>query len=112
MELKDIALPLYQAKGWMRFFGVTLILEGTLCALTIVGLLYAWLPIWRGVLLFQASSRIEHAYEGGGAVSFMESLHRLKTYFIVQGVTVLVFLIFIGLAVATGLLGAIAAALL
>ena len=89
MEMKDVALPLYQAKGWIRFLGVMMIIVGALYAVTIIGLLFAWLPIWLGVLLFQASSRIEYAYEGGGAVSFMESLQKLKTYFIINGVVVL-----------------------
>ena len=109
MEMKDVALPLYQAKGWIRFLGVMMIVVGALYAITIIGLLFAWLPIWLGVLLFQASSRIEHAYEGGGALSFMESLRKLKTYFIVNGVVVLVSLILAVLAVVVALLGGLAA---
>ena len=109
MEMKDVALPLYQAKGWIRFLGVMMIVVGALYAITIIGLLFAWLPIWLGVLLFQASSRIEHAYEGGGALSFMESLQKLKTYFIVNGVVVLVSLILAALAVVVALLGGLAA---
>ncbi len=109
MEMKDVALPLYQAKGWIRFLGVMMIVVGALYAITIIGLLFAWLPIWLGVLLFQASSRIEHAYEGGGALSFMESLQKLKTYFIVNGVVVLVSLILAVLVVVVALLGGLAA---
>ncbi|MCE2425728.1 MAG: hypothetical protein J4F45_11640 [Pseudomonadales bacterium] len=107
--MKDVALPLYQAKGWIRFLGVMMIVVGALYAITIIGLLFAWLPIWLGVLLFQASSRIEHAYEGGGALSFMESLQKLKTYFIVNGVVVLVSLILAVLVVVVALLGGLAA---
>ena len=109
MELKDVARPLYEAKGWMRLLGVVMILVGALYAITIVGLLVAWLPIWLGVLLLHASSRIEDAYEGGGAVSFMESLAKLKLFFIVLGVAVLVSLILTGLGVLIGILGALAA---
>lgn len=109
MELKDVALPLYQAKGWMKFLGVMMIVVGALYAITIVGLVIAWLPIWLGVLLFQASSRIEYAYEGGGAVSFMESLGKLKIYFIINGVVVLVSLILVVLGALVGLLGGLAA---
>ncbi|MYD97587.1 MAG: hypothetical protein F4X98_09405 [Gammaproteobacteria bacterium] len=108
MEMKDVALPLYQAKGWIRFLGVMMIIVGALYAVTIIGLLFAWLPIWLGVLLFQASSRIEYAYEGGGAVSFMESLQKLKTYFIINGVVVLISLIFVGVGALAGILGGLA----
>ena len=108
MEMKDVALPLYQARGWIRFLGVMMIIVGALYAVTIIGLLFAWLPIWLGVLLFQASSRIEYAYEGGGAVSFMESLQKLKTYFIINGVVVLISLIFVGVGALAGILGGLA----
>ncbi len=108
MEMKDVALPLFQAKGWIRFLGVMMIVVGAIYAITIIGLLFAWLPIWLGVLLFQASSRIEHAYEGGGALSFMESLQKLKTYFIVNGVVVLVSLILVAVGALVGILGGLA----
>ena len=108
MEMKDVALPLYQAKGWMRFLGVIMIVVGALYAITIIGLLFAWLPIWLGVLLFQASSRIEYAYQGGGAVSFMESLQKLKIYFIINGVVVLISLLIVAVAALVGLLGGLA----
>ncbi len=48
-----------QSKGWLKFLGVLSIIGGVLSALTIVGILVAWLPIWMGVLLFQAGSQAD-----------------------------------------------------
>ncbi|MFO7651171.1 MAG: DUF5362 family protein, partial [bacterium] len=43
--------------GWLKFFGIVTIIAGALNALSLVGILWAWLPIWLGVLLVQAGSR-------------------------------------------------------
>ena len=56
--IKEISLPIYQSKGWMKLIGVLSIVWGVLSALTIVGLLIAWLPIWMGVVLYQSASAI------------------------------------------------------
>ena len=62
--------PLLQSGGWLKFFGVMAIIMGALQVLTIWGIVLAWLPIWIGVLLFQAGSRLnsmnteDMVYEG------------------------------------------------
>ena len=51
MYLKQVA-PLYEARGWMKFLGIVMVIAGIFTAITIVGIIIAWLPIWLGVLLF------------------------------------------------------------
>ncbi|MCX7835532.1 MAG: DUF5362 domain-containing protein [bacterium] len=46
-------------KSWAKFLGVLLIIEGIMVAFSIWGLLFAWLPIWLGVLLYQAGNHAE-----------------------------------------------------
>ena len=41
---------------WLKFIGVMAIIYGVISAITIIGILIAWLPIWMGVLLFQAGN--------------------------------------------------------
>jgi len=46
--IQQMADPLARAKGWMQLLAIVTILYGVLAALTIVGLIIAWLPIWVG----------------------------------------------------------------
>ena len=65
MGLKQICFPIYQSRNWMKFLGVLSIASGILSAISIVGLLFCWLPIWLGTLLFGAANKIEAAYYSG-----------------------------------------------
>ena len=92
--VQQLSLPIYQARGWLKFLGVLSIISGVGSALSIVGILFAWLPIWMGVLMFQAGSSIEPAGSFGDKFAFLRSLGSLKTYFILQGVLTLLGLVF------------------
>lgn len=96
--VRELSWPLHRARGWLQFLAVASILSGVVSALTIVGILYAWLPIWMGVLLFRTSERIEQARERGDRESFASGLEQLRTYFLVQGVVMLVGLAFAAIA--------------
>ncbi len=89
-SIKDLSQPLASGKGWMKFVGIVSIVHGALIALTIIGILVAWLPIWMGVLLMQSANAIERAQLSGDADAMKESLARLRTYFVVLGVLILV----------------------
>ena len=84
--VQELSLPIYQARGWLKFLGVLSIISGVGSALSIVGIIFAWLPIWMGVLMFQAGSSIESAGQFGDKFAFLRSLGGLKTYFVLQGV--------------------------
>ena len=104
--VRELSLPLYQGKGWMQFLGVLSIIAGALQALTIIGIVVAWLPIWMGILLYQSASAIDEARESGRKDAMLNSLGRIKTYFTIMGVLTLIwivlgiiFVLFIGLGV-------------
>jgi Family of unknown function (DUF5362) len=86
----DLIQPLASGKGWMKFVGIMFIVQGALTALTIVGILIAWLPIWTGVLLVQSAGALENAQLTGDAFALKESFAKLRTYFVIQGVLYLV----------------------
>ena len=109
--VKELCIPLYQCKGWMKLVGVMSIIGGALQALTLVGIPIAWLPIWTGILLIQAAGAIEQAYLGESQAAMTRSLSKLKTYFIIMGVLTLITLIAVVLLLSLGLLGAIFAGL-
>ncbi len=92
-SVQELSVPIYQAKGWLQFLGIITIIGGVLQALSIVGILFAWLPIWMGVLMLQAGSSINAATQLGDRVSFLRSLNSLKTYFVIQGVMTLLSLL-------------------
>lgn len=92
-ELRQIATPLYLAKGWMKFLAVMMIIMGVVTALSIVGLLIAWLPLWLGVLLFQAANRADDAYTGEDEASLIAALGKIRTFFVINGVLMLIYLV-------------------
>jgi len=58
---------LLNTSGWLKFLGVLAIISGILTALTIIGIIIAWLPIWLGVCLFQAGGRFSIARQTNDA---------------------------------------------
>lgn len=92
--IKSLSQPLYQSRGWMKLIGVMMILYGTLVAFTIVGIIFAWLPIWLGILLFQAASSAEDAHLTNNVDELLITQKRLKTYFTIMGVITLISLLF------------------
>ena len=105
MTPRAVSAPLYQAKGWIKFIGVVLLVTGIMYAITTVGLIVARLPIWLGVLLIQVSRRINEAYLTAEDQSLMDALWKLKTFFKVSGVATLIYLILLAIAAALGLAG-------
>ena len=92
--VKTLSLPLYQSRGWMKLLGVLMILYGALVALSIVGIIVAWLPIWMGILLFQSAAAAEEAQINNSADELLSALRRLKTYFTIMGILTLIGLLF------------------
>ena len=89
-----ISHPLYKCKGWMKLLGVLYIITGVIQAITIFGIIFAWLPIWIGVLLFQSATAAEEAYYNGNEYELVKSLTKLKTFFIIFGILALLSIIF------------------
>jgi len=88
--VKEVARPLFEVKGWMKFLGVLMIISGVLTACTVVGLIVAWLPIWLGILLFSTGSKIDAAFQGGNKADLMAGLGKLKTFFTIYGIMAII----------------------
>ena len=100
--IKDMSDPLNSSQVWLKLLGVLNIIQGVIAAMTIIGIIIAWLPIWMGILLFRAGSAIESARMSGDKALFLKSQESLKVYFIINGVLALVVIIFIGMLVMGG----------
>ncbi len=93
--VQSISLPLYESKGWIKFLGVIFIIYGIISILTIVGALIGWLPLWIGIVLNKAAKAADSAHVTGSADTLREALLKLKTFFTIYGVLVLIGLILI-----------------
>ena len=106
--VREVSLPLFSSKGWIKFLGILTIIYGVIAAMTIVGIIFAWLPIWLGVLLNQTANRIEQAHLSGDSVAMIRAQNSLSTYFTIYGVLALIGIIlgiiFIVVAISTGFL--------
>jgi len=97
--------------GWMKFLGIVYIISGGLSALTIFGIIIAWLPIWLGVILLKASNSTGEV--GAGKIeSLGNMMGSLKPFFIVSGVFMIISVVFsviwfmvMGFAMLGGFLG-------
>jgi len=98
--VRDIASYFAANRFWMNFFGILMILAGVIQALTLVGLLIAWLPIWSGVLLLKASHAAMVAEKTGMVETLESSVCRIALFFKINGIFALVVtLIYIAIAV-------------
>ncbi len=92
-----LSSPLYNNKGWIKFFGIMNIIYGVFAAVTLVGILFAWIPIWLGVLINGAANNIERAYLTGNQQDMLQAQKKLSTYFVINAILVLLGLIFVGI---------------
>jgi hypothetical protein len=88
--VRELGLPIYESKGWLKLLGVVSIISGVLSAISVFGIIFAWLPIWMGVLLFQSATAVERSQLTGDKAAFNQSLSKLKTYFIISGVMAII----------------------
>jgi hypothetical protein len=88
--IQQMSMPIYQARGWLKFLGVMTIIGGIPSVFVLVGIL----QIWIGILLFQAGSSLDSAGQFGDKFAFLRSMGNLKTYFLIQGILTLLGLVF------------------
>lgn len=76
---------------WIKFVGIINIIMGALSAISIVGIIIAWAPIWMGILLFQAGSRADEAQASKRPDTLIPMMDKLRLYFLIQGIIIIVF---------------------
>lgn len=79
-----------KSAGWMKFIGILSIISGALTALTLVGIVIAWLPIWMGIVLFQAGNLASAAGISKDETKLAETASKLRLYFLILGITIIV----------------------
>lgn len=79
IDALEVLQPLFAVQGGLRFLAGLAIAAGVLNCLMIVGLLYGWIPIWIGILLWRTANRLERGRRSGAAVELREGLQSLAT---------------------------------
>jgi len=80
--------------GWLKFVGIITIISGALTAISIVGIIIAWLPIWLGVLLVQAGGKAGEAQLKQDHSELIVMMDKLRLYFMIQGILIIIGLAF------------------
>lgn len=109
-QVSRVMSPLNASAGWMKLLGTMSIIYGVLTALSIIGLLFAWLPIWMGVLTRKAAVQAQVAYASGDENAAVASTDSLRIIFKVQGIILLIMLIFWAVMITIGIVAIIVAA--
>ncbi|MBS4061207.1 MAG: hypothetical protein KG029_12485 [Bacteroidetes bacterium] len=104
--VREISNSLSHASGWMKFLGIVMIIYGVMMALTIVGIIIAWLPIWLGIIVYQAAKNSKTATLTGDKFMLMKSLQNINNYFTISGIlliiSILLSVLFVVIVVLTG----------
>lgn len=96
-RMKQTAMTM---SSWLKFLGIVTIIGGALSAVSIVGILVAWLPIWLGVLLYQAGDRAQSAKYSNDLNYLVQMIEKLKTYFVINAVVMIIAIAFVIVLVA------------
>ncbi len=88
--LENLKTTAKNMEVWLKLIGIVSIVSGALTALSIVGIIFAWLPIWMGVLLIQAASSASNAQNVDNQQELVTMLEKFRLYFIIQGILVIV----------------------
>ncbi|RLE58392.1 MAG: hypothetical protein DRJ35_07980 [Thermoprotei archaeon] len=96
---RSIVEEAQKSKGWLKFIGIMMIIGGALEALSIVGIVVAWLPIWAGVILIQAANAAESFALNSDTSKLTELASKLRLYFTIQGIFIIVNIAFVILSI-------------
>jgi len=101
MEIQDqvweqLVASATKSKGWMKFLGIIMIISGALTAISVVGILWAWIYIWLGILLLQAGNKATELLASKSPENLVEYQNKLSSFFQITGILTIVAL---GLAV-------------
>ena len=91
--VREISHQLSRSSGWMRFLGIIMIIMGGVTALSIIGIIFAWLPVWMGILLIRAANNAKEATTLGDKELLGKALLNINNYFTIYGILVIVSLL-------------------
>lgn len=97
--VKRLASILATGSGWMKFFAILMFINGGFFVLSIWGIIIAWIPIWLGVVLWGAATRATQASSGGSEADLAIALDKLRFFFKLNGILMILIFVLVFLAV-------------
>ncbi len=97
-DLTIVGLEAERIKGWLLFIGWVTMIGGILQALTIVGILVAWIPFLMGLWLIQAGNKVGEYSATGNVMALGQMIAKLRSYFVLTGVMMIIGLVSAALA--------------
>ncbi|MEN3045554.1 MAG: DUF5362 family protein [Candidatus Hydrothermales bacterium] len=79
-----------KGSGWIRFFGVISIIGGVLQVFTIIGIIWAWITIWIGVVALQAASAADKANLTKKEEDLVQFHSKIKQLFQLIGIFIII----------------------
>jgi uncharacterized membrane protein len=79
---------------WMKLLGVLLIIDGIIMLISVIGIIFCWLPIWLGVIIFKAAGDAETANKGVPQ-QLGEYVQKINRFFLIAGILALIYLIIV-----------------
>jgi hypothetical protein len=86
----NYCLEINKGRGWLKFLGIIAIISGAINVLTVVGIIYAWIPIWIGVIMLQASNRGQEFINSKDPEKLNQYLERVSFFYKLSGIMVIV----------------------
>lgn len=79
---------------WLKFLGFFAIVAGALMAMTIIGMIVAWIPLWMGVALYRGGEEAARVARGGGDGPLLNLMGHLRTSLSLAGAALIFALVF------------------
>lgn len=86
---------------WLKVMGVVNVVGGGLAVLTIWGVIFAWLPIWLGIVLLKTARQAEVCAKGGNSVELTRLTRWFRTCFFVGSIAAIVGVVLAALGTVT-----------
>ena len=89
---------------WMKLIGIISIISGVISVIITmgIGILFAWVPVWLGVILLQAGSLAKKMKEENKPEHLAGMLKKLKLYFLIGGIVSIIAIVFMVIGLITG----------
>ncbi|NOQ97142.1 MAG: hypothetical protein GQ561_03180 [Calditrichae bacterium] len=78
--------------GWLKFIAIMSFVYAGIVVISSwgIGLIFAWLPVWLGILLLQAANRITNARFANNQGELVQMMDKLRLFFAILGVLIIV----------------------
>ena len=85
-----IMVTVQSLQTWSKVFGIASIVFGAMYCLSLVGILIGWLPILMGIWVKNAGQELGTYATGGDVNALNSALGKLRNYFLVTGIGMMI----------------------